>query len=97
MVNTILQQLYNGEICISEQYRPVLEEYKEIRKRHIEDYKGFIEKLDSPLDKEFVKIMDDQFETLPLDFFQMFSDGFKLGVKMMIEVLYSEDKKETVE
>lgn len=41
-MNTILQQLYNGEICISEQYRPVLEEYKEIRKRHIEDYKGLL-------------------------------------------------------
>lgn len=96
-MNTILQQLYNGEICLSEQYSPILEEYKAIRKRHMEDYRGFIEKLGSPLDREFVKILDEQFETLPLDFFQMFSDGFKLGVKMMIEVLYSEDKKETAE
>lgn len=96
-MNTILQQLYNGEICLRERYRPVLEEYKEIRKKHMENYKGFIEKLSSPLDTEFIKIMDEQFETVPLDFFQMFSDGFKLGAKMMIEVLYSEDKNETVE
>lgn len=94
-MNTILQQLYNGEICLTEQYSTVLEEYKSISKRHMEDYKGFIEKLGSPLDREFVRIMDEQFEMLPFDFFQMFSDGFKLGVKMMIEVLYSEDKKET--
>lgn len=31
-MNTILQQLYNGEICLIEQYRPILEEYKAIKK-----------------------------------------------------------------
>ena len=55
-MNTILQQLYNGEICLAEQY-----------------------------------------ETASLDFFQMFSDGFKPGAKMMIEVLYSGDEKATDE
>lgn len=63
----------------------------------MEHYKSFIEKLGNPLDKEFIKIMDEQFETAPLDFFQMFSDGFKLGAKMMIEVLYSGDEKATAE
>lgn len=65
-MNTILQQLYNGEICLIEQYRPILEEYKAIRKKHMDNYKGFIEKLGSPLDKEFIKMMDEQFETAPL-------------------------------
>jgi len=41
--------------------------------------------------------MDEQFETVPLDFFQMFSDGFKLGAKMMIKVIYSGDEKATAE
>lgn len=67
------------------------------KKKHMDNYKSFIEKLGSPLDKEFIKIMDEQFETAPLDFFQMFSDGFKLGAKMMIEVLYSGGGKETAE
>ena len=31
-MNTILQQLYNGEICLTEQYRPILEEYQAIKK-----------------------------------------------------------------
>ena len=96
-MNTILQQLYNGEICMTEQYLPILEEYKAIRKKHMDHYKSFIKKLGSPLDTEFIKIMDEQFETVPLDFFQMFSDGFKLGAKMMIEVLYSGDGKVTAE
>ena len=32
-MNTILQQLNNGEICLIEPYRPILEEYKAIRKK----------------------------------------------------------------
>ena len=67
------------------------------QKKHMDYYKNFIEKLGSPLDKEFIKIMDVQFETAPLNFFQMFSDGFKLGAKMMIEFLYSGDEKTTAE
>lgn len=63
----------------------------------MEHCKCFIGKIGSSLDEEFIKIMNEQFETLPFDFFQMFSDGFKLGAKMMIEVLYSGDKKETEE
>lgn len=96
-MNTILQQLYNVEICLTEQYRPILEEYQAIRKKHMDYYKNFIEKLGSPLYKGFIKIMDVQFETAPLNFFQMFSDGFKLGAKMMIKVLYSGDEKTTAE
>lgn len=94
-MSTLLQQLYNGEIFPAEQYRPFLEEYRVKRKKHLENYDSFIQKLGSPLDKEFIKIMDEQLDTLPLDFYQMFSDGFKLGAKMMIEVLDGEDKKET--
>lgn len=78
-MNKIIQQLYNGELYPYEQYHPVLEEYKAMRKKHMENYESFIKKLGSPLDKEFERIMDEQLDTLPLDFFQMFSDGFRLG------------------
>lgn len=94
-MSTLLQQLYNGEIFPAEQYRPVLEEYKAMRKKHMENYDNFVEKLDSSLKMEFISIMDEQLDTLPLDFYQMFSDGFKLGAKLMIEVLDGEDKRET--
>lgn len=96
-MSTLLQQLYNGEIFPAEQYRPILEEYRLMRKKHMENYDSFIQKLGSPLDKEFIKIMDEQLETLPLDFYQMFSNGFKLGAKMMIEVFDGEGKKEANE
>lgn len=63
-------------------------------KKQMENYDSFIQKLDNPLDKEFIKIMDEQLDTILFDFFQMLSEGFKLGAKMMIEVLDGEGEKE---
>lgn len=82
----VLQALYNGDICPEDQYQPILDEYKKLREKQYKNYSDFIKKIGSPLDKEFEHILEEQAALLPLDFFQMFSDGFRLGVKMMIEV-----------
>lgn len=91
-MDKILRALYSGKIFPQEQYRPIIEEYKSLRKRQYEHYKDFINKIGSPLDKEFEHIMDEQIDLLPLEFSQMFIDGFRLGARMMLEVL--EDKYE---
>lgn len=85
-MDKILQALYNGEIFPAEQYRPLIEEYKILRKKHYKHYKDFIQKIGSPLDQEFKRIMDEQLDTLPLELSGMFIDGFRLGARMMIEV-----------
>lgn len=92
-MNKILQDLYDGEIYPAEQYLPKIEEYKIIRKKQYTHYKDFIKKIGSPLDKEFEKIMDEQLELLPIEFSEMFIDGFRLGARMMVEVF--EDKYKT--
>lgn len=65
-MNTILQQLYNGEICLIEQYRPILEEYKAIRKKHMDNYKGFIENLATLLIRNLLKLWMSNLKLLPL-------------------------------
>ena len=89
----VLEQLYE-DIILSEEYNKVLEEQDAIRKKQMEHYKSFIEKLSSPLDQEFIDIMDEQLETVPFDFYHMFSEGFKLGAKMMIEILYNKEEED---
>ena len=92
-VKNILEQLYNGEIFPAEQYAPKGEEYRKIHQGHYHHYEDFIEllsKLEPPLDKRFVKIMDEQLDVIPFEFSEMFIDGFKLGAKMMAEVFRSE-------
>lgn len=92
-MDKILQDLYSGELYPAEQYRPLIEEYKILRKKQYEHYADFIKKIGSPLDKEFEQIMDEQLDTLPIEFSEMFIDGFRLGARMMIEVF--EDKYKT--
>lgn len=94
-MDKILQDLYNGEIYPAEQYLPLLDEYKILRKKQYTHYEDFIKKIGSPLDKEFEQIMDEQLDTLPLELSEMFIDGFRLGARMMIEVF--EDKYKTEE
>ena len=92
-VKNVLEQLYNGEIFPAEQYAPKGEEYRKIHQGHYHHYEDFIEvlaKLEPPLDKRFIKIMDEQLDVIPYEFSEMFIDGFKLGAKMMAEVFRSE-------
>lgn len=89
----LLKQLYDGEIYPAEQYLPLMEEYKKLRKEQYQHYDDFVQelnKLSTPLGNRFIKIMDEQLDTIPLEFSEMFIDGFRLGAKMMIEVF--EDK-----
>jgi len=83
-METILQQLFNGEIYPAEQFRPLVEEYMEIRKKQYEHYVDFIEKLkklEPPLHNKFIKIMDEQLDTVPFEISKMFIDGFRLSAK----------------
>lgn len=92
-MQTILEQLYAGDIYPAEQYLPLMERYKEQRKKQYQNYEDFVQELDKleePLGKRFIAIMDEQLDTVPLEFTEMFIDGFRLGARMMIEVF--EDK-----
>lgn len=93
-MDKILQALYEGKLCPAEQYRPIIEEYKILRKKQYKHYEDFIEKLGSPLDKEFVRIMDEQLDTVPFEFSNMFIDGFRLGARMIIDVFEDKYRKE---
>lgn len=89
-MDKILKALYEGELYPAEQYRPMTEEYIALRKKHHQSYEDFIRKLGSPLDEEFIHIMDEQLDAVPFELAETFIDGFRLGAKMMIEVF--EDK-----
>jgi hypothetical protein len=93
-MDKILRALYDGKIFPAEQYRPVIKEYIALWKKHYQSYENFVKRLDSPLDKEFIRIMDEQIDTIPLELSEMFIDGFRLGARMMIEVFENKYQKE---
>ncbi len=88
-MNNILSALYNGKIFPAEQYHPKSKEYRKIQKEQYRRYEDFIKalrKLNPPLDKRFIQIMDEQFDLMPFEFSEMFIDGFRLGARIMLEV-----------
>ena len=83
-MKNVLEQLYNGKIFPAEQYAPRGEEYRKIYQgnyRHYEDFIELLSKLEPPLDKRFINILDEQLDVIPFEFSEMFINGFKLGGK----------------
>lgn len=97
MKDKILLDLYYGRISPADHYQPLIEEFCTLQRRHHQHYDEFVEKLGSPLNKEFESIMDEQLEMLPYDFSQTFIDGFRLGARMMMEILGDCDQKPNCE
>ncbi len=88
-MRNILEQLYNGEIFPAEQYSLKEKDYRKIYQERYSHYEEFIEmlsKLNPPLDKRFIEIMDEQLDVIPYDSSEMFIEGFRLGARIMAEV-----------
>ncbi len=88
-MKSILTELYEGRIFPAEQYSPRSEEYRKIHQEHYQHYDDFIEtlsKVNPPLDKRFIEIMDEQLDVIPYEFSEMFIDGFRLGARIMIDI-----------
>ena len=89
-MENILHKLYRGEIAPADGYEARLEEYQHVRARHIREYDAFIQSLEPRQRKDFVRIMNHEFDTLPIEYADTFVEGFQLGVKMMVAVYHKE-------
>lgn len=93
-MNSILKQLYDGDISPAEQFRPYLEEYTakvdKIRKAE----SVFTEKLTKQQEEEYDKLMDEHSRLMPLEMSQVYVDGFKTGARIMCEV-FSKNEEES--
>ena len=92
-MDNILEDLYEGRIYPSEQYSPTSEHYKKTREEYQKHYDDFKSKLDDTLAKEFENILDEKCSTISIELSEMFTYGFKIGAKMMMEILQETDTK----
>ena len=80
----ILSQLYYGDLIPADQYFHKMEAYQEVYQEHMRHHESFTEKLGvlSPaLQKEFIDIMNEQLEEVPLELEETFIGGFQLGAE----------------
>lgn len=91
-MKSILLQLYNGDLAPIEDYQPQLEEYKKKLEESKQRECDFAAKLSEPLRAEFEQIIADYIELIPLEISDVFIRGFKTGVRLMGESIYSGTK-----
>lgn len=88
-MNTLLQQIYNGNLCPPKHSKPKTKAYEFMEQKHMLHYKKFMKKLkkaNPALVEQFMEILDEQATENLFEFSQIFIDGFKMGAKMMIEI-----------
>lgn len=96
-MKTILQQLYDGNLCPVEHFRPKIEEYQALQRKHYRRYKKFnkkLKKLSPTLHEQFVMVIEEQLTEISSETYDAFIDGFKLGAKMMMEVLENDSSNQ---
>ena len=89
-MKSILHQLYYGEISPATQYEARLEEYHQMQEQHGQEYESLAQSLEPIQRKKLAKLMDQQFDAIPMEYADTFVDGFRLGVKMMLAVFQEE-------
>ena len=91
----ILHELYIGNVSPHDMRTVKTEEYRELTK----EFFAIEERLKAELNKEQWKLHEKSCELMLLREAitqeQLFTYGFKLGVKIMLEVINADDKKDT--
>ena len=85
-----MHKLYRGEIAPADGYEARLEEYQTMRQSHILEYEAFIQSLEPRQQKDFLRIMNHQFDTIPMEYADTFGDGLQIGGKMVVAVFQKE-------
>lgn len=90
-MKSVLEQLYYGKIFPAEEYKPILREVRKKRKaaeRHVED---FLHTLSSEQRFKVERLLTEYATMLDSELAQIFSDGFRLGSRMMCEVFMQQE------
>ena len=92
-MSDLLSALYAGELYPAEQYTPRIEAYRKLYREHLRQHEAFAEmlrKLDPQLEQQFIEILEQQLDEVPLEIEDVFIEGFRLGAKLIIEI-YRDD------
>lgn len=86
-MQSILEQLFNGDIYPSEQIKIKLAGYQEARKVAIQAHDAFEEKLSQQMKQELDEWFSKEADVSGYYSTQTFMDGFKLGARLMLEIM----------
>lgn len=85
-MDRILEQLYAGDLCPAENRKFDNPEYYEMCKASLAETEQFTKTLDEESQEAFDAMMEHYLELCYMEKTQAFSDGFRIGARMMCEV-----------
>lgn len=92
-MKSVLYQMYTGILDPSGEYEPLLKEHKNLlqnRRNCFDRVIAELDKVNPTLKRSFELVLDKHYTETYFNTAQMYMDGFRLGVKMMVEVYQSD-------
>lgn len=83
----IIEQLYDGESFLNERLNVKIAGYKEAKDIAFEAHEVFEDKLNQAMKIELDEFLSKQADVTSFEQTQTFIDGFKLGARIMSEIL----------
>lgn len=84
----ILEMLYNGDISPCDQSHCENPHYRELCRRSLDEADCFAASLDQEKREQFDALMEHYLEICYMEKTQAFTDGFRLGARIMSDVFY---------
>lgn len=86
-MQSIIAHIYGGELCPGERSKINVAKFYEEKKIAVEAHNEFEEKLSEAMKKEFDEYLSKEFCLTAYHTEQAFVDGFRMGARLMLEVL----------
>lgn len=91
-MKSIIKQLYNGDLCLSERTTVCVSEFRTARDIAVQAHNAFEDKLCPSMKQELDEYLSKESDVTSYHTEQAFVDGFKVGAQLMLEILeVSED------
>ena len=86
-MNNIIKAFFYGELSPYEKRKCTLEENRKKLKEFVEYDEAFANELDREKRMQFEKILDQKMDTVEVEHYDAFYDGFIYGTNLMIEII----------
>lgn len=93
-MNTVIEELY--KIQIDGRFDEFMEKYRDKKEEAFKGCLALKKQLSEKQAQELEEIMDSHLDILALELEECFSEGFKLGAKLMCEIFMKEEKKSEI-
>lgn len=92
-MESMLNQLYRGEIHPEEDYRPVIQELLDMRREFAEHREKLLSELDGQMREKVRELLEERTFVSAYEIEDAYVQGMKLGARMAVELMGEGEKQ----